>query len=334
MATAGSKEARQLEKVKRTFEKIYQNNEADASAETEYSIGGINAIKQMKDSKYKSDALKNYEKALKLKKDGVNNEEIRQQTKWFQDKYGKWKFEFDDSSIKLIKNINKNSTYKLKDIISHDYLFELYPELADYNISFKNKQNGATTYYGEKEIEINNSLLSDRKQLKGTLLHEIQHVIQHVEGFNTGTNTILGRRRYANRLGEIEVSDTKQRYMNDMSKEDRMHIAPESSKSNPTHPQREQILSKMNKIEKSLNSLYDIFRGESDEIIETSNNENTKILHGRNRPVGSTGDKSQKFAKQGRIEEGLENSSSFNNKQEINKEIKRLNSLIYIATIN
>ena len=28
MATAGSKEARQLERVKRTFEKVYQNNEA------------------------------------------------------------------------------------------------------------------------------------------------------------------------------------------------------------------------------------------------------------------------------------------------------------------
>ena len=38
MATAGSKEARQLEKVKRTFEKIYQNNQAQASTETSFSI--------------------------------------------------------------------------------------------------------------------------------------------------------------------------------------------------------------------------------------------------------------------------------------------------------
>lgn len=38
MATAGSKEARQLEKVKRTFEKVYQNNEANSSNNTTFSI--------------------------------------------------------------------------------------------------------------------------------------------------------------------------------------------------------------------------------------------------------------------------------------------------------
>lgn len=38
MATAGSKEARQLEKVKRAFEKIYQNNEAKTDINTKYSL--------------------------------------------------------------------------------------------------------------------------------------------------------------------------------------------------------------------------------------------------------------------------------------------------------
>lgn len=64
----------------------------------------------------------------------------------------------------------------------------------------------------------------------------------------------------------------------------------------------------MNKVEKSLNSLYDIFRGESDEVLKMSNNEDAKILNERNRPVGSIGDKSRKITRQGRIEKGLENS--------------------------
>lgn len=38
VATAGSKEKRQLEKAKRTFEKIYQNNKAQSSNETKFSI--------------------------------------------------------------------------------------------------------------------------------------------------------------------------------------------------------------------------------------------------------------------------------------------------------
>lgn len=38
MATVASKEVRQLEKVKRTFEKVYQNNKAKASMKTSFSI--------------------------------------------------------------------------------------------------------------------------------------------------------------------------------------------------------------------------------------------------------------------------------------------------------
>ena len=38
MATAGSKEKRQLEKVKRTFEKVYQNNKAISDRKIKYSI--------------------------------------------------------------------------------------------------------------------------------------------------------------------------------------------------------------------------------------------------------------------------------------------------------
>ncbi len=38
MTTVASKEVRQLEKVKRTFEKVYQNNKAKASMKTSFSI--------------------------------------------------------------------------------------------------------------------------------------------------------------------------------------------------------------------------------------------------------------------------------------------------------
>lgn len=52
MATAGSKEARQLEKVKRTFEKVYQNNQAKAG-NTKYSLN-----KKLK--KYTNKELENF----------------------------------------------------------------------------------------------------------------------------------------------------------------------------------------------------------------------------------------------------------------------------------
>ena len=73
--------------------------------------------------------------------------------------------------------------------------------------------------------------------------------------------------------------------------------------------------------------MYDIFRGESDEVLETSNNENTKILHGRNRFVGSIGNKSQRITRQGRIEKGIENSSfSVDSNDKVSNSIYSLNN--------
>ena len=53
MATAGSKEARQLEKVKRTFEKVYQNNKTKTDSNTKYSLN-----KKLK--KYTDKEVKNF----------------------------------------------------------------------------------------------------------------------------------------------------------------------------------------------------------------------------------------------------------------------------------
>ncbi len=68
MATVGSKEARQLEKIKRTFEKIYQNNKAKTSTETQFSLSK-NTLKEVADvvTQTKTEAEKNDTQFVKLK---------------------------------------------------------------------------------------------------------------------------------------------------------------------------------------------------------------------------------------------------------------------------
>ena len=230
---------------------------------TQYSIGGLVGLNNMQNSNFRRSGLSNYQKALDMKNQGIDNETIRQQTKWFQDRNGDWKFEIDDSSLTINNNIlQKNKTYKLGDIINHDLLFKLYPELANYDVRFANRKNNGSYNDAHKRINISNRYLENAnyKELKGTLIHEIQHAIQHIEGFETGTSSILSKKAYYENLGEIEADNQKKRYVNDFTREDRMRIAPESSKESPIHSGYENYMSNRNLLDKTKDIVYPLIR--------------------------------------------------------------------------
>ena len=230
---------------------------------TQYSIGGLIGLNNMQDSNFRESGLSNYQKALDMKNQGIDNETIRQQTKWFQDRNGDWKFEIDDSSLTINNNIlQKNQTYKLGNIINHDLLFKLYPELANYDVRFANRKNNGSYNDAHKRINISNRYLENTnyKELKGTLIHEIQHAIQHIEGFETGTSSILSKKAYYENLGEIEADNQKKRYVNDFTREDRMRIAPESSKESPIHSGYENYMSNRNLLDKTKDIVYPLIR--------------------------------------------------------------------------
>lgn len=271
--TGNSKESLFIKDLKNKWENAYRTQENNLNQETEYSIGGIKAINQLSDSKYKQDALDAYSYAQDLAKQNVDNETIRQETKWFQDKNGDWKFEFDDSKLKFKDNINlkENNSYKLSDVIEHNVLFKLYPELKDYNIEFKRKKSNGAFSVDYKTIEINNNLLKkDSQELLGTIIHEIQHAIQHTEGFETGRSSKLSREQYYKSLGEIEADDTKQRFLRNMDKNDRLDKAPKTSLPNPKHRNYDNYMATRSTFDKIRDKAYNQFKGAkiNDEIFE------------------------------------------------------------------
>lgn len=84
----------------------------------------------------------------------------------------------------------------LYEFVKHDKLFEAYPQLKDMGIAFINLSKYSHTantngYYDRNlnEIVIKNTLRLQPKQLKRTLIHEIQHAVQSIEDFASGTNT-------------------------------------------------------------------------------------------------------------------------------------------------
>ena len=235
IATAGSKEARQLEKVKRAFDKAYKEN-ISKSSDTKHSFSGLRA--------------KNANSSLLLKAEhmldtGMDSETVRKETGWFKGYDGKMRFEIDDSQMKVYPNgdltyrkahpeyveleelkkkkdnsgitaeelarlnkldniwgsefkrwneLLKRGNLKLENILEHDKLYASYPELKDIDIKIASEED-AGSYAGSYNkrnnlIMINEKLLEgDIAELKKTLIHEIQHAIQHIEGFTTGSST-------------------------------------------------------------------------------------------------------------------------------------------------
>lgn len=132
------------------------------------------------------------------------------------------------------KNITPN---KLGDLIKHPTLFEAYPELADVDVYFHEGDANTASYHpGFKEISLPRKMRMDSKKLKSTLIHEIQHAIQDIEGFAGGSNTDMfvnssersAYQQYRDTAGEIEARDSAARL--NYSQEQRKNTRPDIDK--------------------------------------------------------------------------------------------------------
>lgn len=191
-----------------------------------------------------------YQQALDMEKSGKSSEDIRKKTGWFKGADGEWRYEINDADMQFsrkgfftnpdvlrfreldskfingeitdkefeelralsenLKGVRKTPKY-LKDYIKHDELFKAYPELEDVELKFKNLENENGHYdYNNGEIVLDGRLRNNEEQLKDTLIHEIQHAIQHIEGFANGASPAYWQKRIDNGLGgEMRAADRK-----------------------------------------------------------------------------------------------------------------------------
>ena len=143
-------------------------------------------------------------KAKAMLEKGEDEVKIWQKTGWFKDKDEAWKFEIGDSKARL--NTNFKSGGRLSELLEHEELFKAYPELRDIKIKKIIDEKGEKLGYydpNKKEIAINN--IGD----KSTLMHEVQHTIQDIEGFAKGS----GKKGESYRLshGEAEARNVQNR---------------------------------------------------------------------------------------------------------------------------
>ena len=147
---------------------------------------------------YRMDNLKVAEKMERGKKDA---KAIKLATGWERGADGKWRYEMPDAKIKDMKDIGGGNIVKrfdddmlwndgkLADVIDAPRLFEAYPQLKDVRIDTDAIMNDMPSNGGYNAKTNTITIHADElKYMNSILNHEIQHAIQHIEGFASGGN--------------------------------------------------------------------------------------------------------------------------------------------------
>jgi len=95
-----------------------------------------------------------------------------------------------------VENINRQADRESKrvllpTILKHPQLYKAYPQLKYFLVNFKDLDGGVQGYYdGDQSITLDSKFLTpaEKENALDVILHEIQHAVQHFEGFARGSN--------------------------------------------------------------------------------------------------------------------------------------------------
>ena len=229
------------------------------------------------------------------------NERIWNETGWYVDPLdGQWRYEIDDSQAKMfpkgfVNTQTKNNTrpvityeefktdpyakvtFKLGDILSHDELYKNYPKFKDADVElYSEADNNILGWFSQDldRIGLNAARLDSNEELKSTLLHEIQHMIQKKEGFSRGSNKSSDE--VLARLG-AEKENEFARYGNLKNKQLQLKAKLRSRINAPTPQVRNDLIDQIQDLEREIQSIenflkddntlqYALYRGAGGEI--------------------------------------------------------------------
>ena len=143
--------------------------------------------------------MDNLDVAKQMEKAKKDAKIIKMATGWEKGVDGKWRYEMPDAKIKdtidvgggnIVKRFEEDMLWtdgKLADVIDAPGLFEAYPQLKDVRIDTDAIMNDMPSN-GEYNPQTKTITIhaDELKYLNSILNHEIQHVIQHEEGFAHG----------------------------------------------------------------------------------------------------------------------------------------------------
>lgn len=164
---------------------------------------GQGTLEQFAGPNAKTADLSQLSMAREMLKSGADPDEVRRTTGWFKGLDGKFRFEISDEAASLRAPVSavhsladadrlltsgEMKTQRLGDVLKHDRLFAAYPELAgveffSYLADVSNR--GLSTPRGKRTL-LGINAASPAETHLSTILHELQHMVQGLEGFAQG----------------------------------------------------------------------------------------------------------------------------------------------------
>lgn len=174
-------------------------NPSDKERKPEFQFIGEKGAAHMDKVEEATIRLDNLSIARQMEDAGKDAKTIKLATGWERGADGKWRYEISDANIKdtvdLGKGISKKrfeedmlwNSGRLGNVIEAPELFKAYPQLKDVHIETDSIVNDMPSN-GEFNANLNRITIHAYrlKYLNSILNHEIQHAIQHIEGFATG----------------------------------------------------------------------------------------------------------------------------------------------------
>ena len=141
-----------------------------------------------------------------------NARKIKIATGWERGADGKWRYEIADVRVNVNNiDLRRRENYLTNIVEGRERaeLFEVYPELQSVKITVKNIPSGRAHWNRENnEIALNRASF-DKGDVKGInvdIIHELQHAIQDIEGFASGSNSSSSRLLdYMTSVGNLRI---------------------------------------------------------------------------------------------------------------------------------
>lgn len=118
--------------------------------------------------------------------------DIWEATGWFfHEGDRQWRYEIPDTDAKFKTRLSSlpsgpENPHRLGDVLDHPKLFAVYPQLADYELVIDKTLSPSSAWFSPDTKMIGLAAAFDRIGSMESLLHELQHAVQDIEGFSRG----------------------------------------------------------------------------------------------------------------------------------------------------
>lgn len=165
-----------------------------------------------------SELQQNLSTARQMEIHGKDPLTIKMATGWERGADMEWRYEVPDFFY-MQKVLSKAYSYgkptPFSSLVKDERLLTMYPELSDYKVFIKLLPRGSNTvgYFDKVNKVLVASIINGDPdcELESVLIHETQHFIQSMEGFERGENLSVGYRDYLRTSGEVEARNAQHR---------------------------------------------------------------------------------------------------------------------------